>query len=203
VRTYSQQRLRGEAVPDQYELTILAADGRRVGVEVKPSVIEYAGRPATLVVARDITARQQAELALRQVNEELERRVEARTAELQAANAQLQCEIAEREQAEAALRATETKYRTMIERINDAILVLQDGKVVYRNPALEKMLRHTPEDTQAAAGRSFLDFVAPEDRARIQEYYQRRLRGEAVPDQYGQVERHRIRGTSCLAGGGA
>ncbi len=184
VRTYSQQRLRGEAVPDQYELIILAADGRRVGVEVKPSVIEYAGRPATLVVTRDITARKQAELALRQVNEELERRVEARTAELQAANAQLQCEIAEREQAEAALRATETKYRTMIERINDAILVLQDGKVVYRNPALEKMLRHTPEDTQAAAGRSFLDFVAPEDRARIQEYYQRRLRGEAVPDQY-------------------
>ena len=184
VRTYYQQRLRGEAVPDQYELTILAADGRRVRVEVKPSVLEYAGCPATLVVTRDITARKQAELALRQVNEELERRVEARTAELQAANAQLHREMAERQQAEAALRATETKYRTMIERVNDAILVLQDGKVVYRNPALEKMLGHTPEDTRAAAGRSFLDFVAPEDRARIQEYYQRRLRGEPVPEQY-------------------
>src|SRR6266446_2892470 len=98
VRAYYQQRLRGEAVPDQYELTILAADGRRVCVEVKPSVIEYAGRPASLVVTRDITVRQQAEIALRQVNEELERRVEARTAELQAANAQLQCEMAEREQ---------------------------------------------------------------------------------------------------------
>jgi len=181
---YYQKRLRGEPVPDQYELTILAEDERRISVEVKPSVIDYAGHPATLIVARDITARKQAEAALQQANEELERRVEARTAELQAANAQLQREIAEREQVEAALRAIETKYRTMIERVNDAIVVLQDGKVVYRNPALEKMLGHTPEDTRAAAGRSFLDFVAPEDRARIQEYYQRRLRGEPVPEQY-------------------
>ena len=181
---YYEKRLRGEPVPDQYELIVLAQDGRRIPVEVKPSVIEYAGRPATLVVTRDITARKQAEMALRQANEELERRVEARTAELQATNTRLQREVAERQQAEATLRATEAKYRTMIERVNDAILVLQDGKVVYRNPALEKMLGHTPEDTQAAAGRSFLDFVAPEDRPRIQEYYQRRLRGEPVPDQY-------------------
>ncbi len=184
VREYYQRRLRGEAVPDQYELTALAADGRWVRVEVKASVIDYAGRPAILVVTRDITARKQAEIALQQVKEELERRVETRTAALQAAHDQLQREIAERVQAESALRATETKYRTMIERVNDAILVLQDGKVVYRNPALEKMLEHTPEDTRAAAGRSFLDFVAPEDRARIQEYYQRRMRGEPVPEQY-------------------
>jgi PAS domain S-box-containing protein len=184
VREYHRRRLRGEAVPDQYELTALAADGRRVQVEVRPCVIDYAGRPAILMVTRDITARKQAEKALQRVNEELERRVASRTAELQAANDQLQREIAERQQAEAALRATETKYRTMIERVNDAILVLQDGKVVYRNPALEKMLGHTPEDTRAAAGRSFLDFVAPEDRARMQEYYQRRMRGEPVPEQY-------------------
>jgi hypothetical protein len=112
------QRLRGEPVPDKYELTILAEDERRIRVEVKPSVVDYAGHPATLVVARDMTARKQAETALRQANEEIEQRVEARTAELQAANAQRQREIAERGQVEATLRATETKYRTMIERVN-------------------------------------------------------------------------------------
>jgi len=99
VREYSQRRLRGEAVPDQYELTALAADGRWVRVEVKASVIDYAGRPAILVVTRDITARKQAEIALQQVKEELERRVETRTSELQVANVQLQREIAERTQA--------------------------------------------------------------------------------------------------------
>jgi PAS domain S-box-containing protein len=184
VRTYYQQRLRGEAAPEQYELTVLAADGRRVCIEVKPSVIEYEGRPATLVVTRDITARTQAETALRQANEELERRVEARTVALQAMHAQLRRELAEREQAEAALRATETRYRTMIEQVNDAVLVLQDGKTVYRNPAREKMLERTPEDPQAATSQSFLDFVAPEDRERVREYYQKRLRGEPVPDAY-------------------
>ena len=184
VLEYYQKRLRGEAVPEQYELTVCAEDGRQVRVEVKPSVIEYEGRPATLVVMHDITARKQAEVALQQAKEDLERRVENRTAELQATNAQLQQEIADRKQAEAALRATEIKYRTMLERINDGILVVQDGKTVYANPGLAGMLGHTPEDTREAFRRSFLDFVAPEDHARVWEYTQRRLRGEAVPDQY-------------------
>ncbi|HEX9872022.1 MAG TPA: PAS domain S-box protein [Candidatus Tectomicrobia bacterium] len=85
---------------------------------------------------------------------------------------------------EAALRATEIKYRTMIEDANDAIVVLQAGKIVYRNPALEHLLGHSPDDTQAAADRSFVDFVAPEDRERVREYSQRRLRGEPVLDHY-------------------
>jgi len=184
VREYYQKRLRGEPTPEKYELTVFAQDGRRVRVEVNPSVIEYQGRPATLVIHHDITARKQAEAALQQAKEELERRVETRTAELQAANAQLQQEIAERQQAEAALRATELKYRTMLERVNDGILVVQGGKTVYSNPALAKMLGHNPEDTREAFRRSFLDFVAPEDHARVLEYLQRRMRGEPVPDQH-------------------
>ena len=80
------QRLRGEPVPDQYEPTILAADERRISVEVKPSVVDYAGHPATLVVTRDITTHKQAEKQLAQTNTEL------------------QYEIAERRQTEVALR---------------------------------------------------------------------------------------------------
>jgi two-component system sensor histidine kinase/response regulator len=100
------------------------------------------------------------------------------------ANVQLQREIAERKQAEAALRDTESKYRTMIEQVTDGISVLQDGKTVYRNPAVVQLLGHTPEDSQEAVGRSIFDFIAPEDRERAREYYQRRLRGEPVPEQY-------------------
>jgi PAS domain S-box-containing protein len=85
---------------------------------------------------------------------------------------------------EASLRATEIKYRAMIEHTNDAIVVLQDGKIVYRNPAFERLLGHSPEDTKAAADRGLLDFVASEDRERVREYLQRRLRGESVPDHY-------------------
>jgi PAS domain S-box-containing protein len=93
-------------------------------------------------------------------------------------------DVTELRATEAALRATEIKYRTLIEHANDAIVVIQDGRIVYRNPVLEHLLGHSPEDTKAAAGRSFLDFVAPEDRECVREYSQRRLRGEPVPDHY-------------------
>ena len=184
VRDYYQKRLRGESVPDRYELTAVAEDGRRLDMELKSRIIAYDGRPATLVVSRDVTARRQAEAELQKTNEALEQRVQARTAALRKINDRLRHEILEHEQAEMALRTNETKYRTMIERVNDAILVLQDGKVVYRNPALENLLQHSPEDTLAAAGRSLFDFVAPEDRARMREYYRRRQKGEQVPEQY-------------------
>ncbi|HEV2748784.1 MAG TPA: PAS domain S-box protein [Allosphingosinicella sp.] len=55
-------------------------------------------------VAHDITEAKQAEAALREVNETLEKRVEERTADLTAALDRLQAEVAERQRAEEALR---------------------------------------------------------------------------------------------------
>ena len=47
------------------------------------------GRPQMLAITRNITERKQAEAELRQLNEELEARVAARTAELEQARARL------------------------------------------------------------------------------------------------------------------
>src|SRR5262245_35581470 len=69
-------------------------------------------------------------------------------------------------------------FQTLVEQANDAMVVLQDGKAVYRNPALPKMLGHTLEEAQANASRSFFDFVAPEDQERARAYQQKHLRGE-------------------------
>jgi len=136
---------------------------------------------ANAALHREISERRRAEAALRQARDELATRVEERTAELRMANTQLRQAIAERQQAEAAMREIEAKYRTVVENANDAIVVLQHGKAVYRNQADVELLGYTVEET---ANRSFLEVVAPESRARIQEYYQKRLRGEAVPEQY-------------------
>ncbi|MFQ5809189.1 MAG: PAS domain S-box protein, partial [Armatimonadota bacterium] len=90
-------------------------------------------------------------------------------------------DISERRRAEEALRASEEQYRTLVEQASDNIIILQQGKTVYRNPTYAKLLGYSVAET---ADRSFLEFVAPEDRARVQGYYQQWLRGEPVPDQY-------------------
>ncbi len=63
-----------------------------------------------IAVVTDITARLQADAALKEAHGDLERRVLARTAKLMIANQQLQREIETREQAEAHVRQKDRKY---------------------------------------------------------------------------------------------
>jgi len=65
-------------------------DGTVIDVEVTSHAIEYAARPARLVLANDVTQRLQAEAEIRRLNEELEQRVMERTAQLEAANRELE-----------------------------------------------------------------------------------------------------------------
>jgi PAS domain S-box-containing protein len=63
------RRLRGEAVPQQYETTLTRDDGTTVMVEFGAKRMYYAGKPAVSVVVRDITKRRQTEEALRESEE--------------------------------------------------------------------------------------------------------------------------------------
>lgn len=58
-------RVRGEAVPEEYEVSVLARDGKRVWLQIHARRIEYQGRQCSLVSAVDITPRKEAERALR------------------------------------------------------------------------------------------------------------------------------------------
>jgi PAS domain S-box-containing protein len=67
-----------------------------------------------LGIFSDITERKRAETKLQQAHDELERRVEERTAELTEVNRQLQREVDERKRIEAALRQSEERYKLAV-----------------------------------------------------------------------------------------
>jgi PAS domain S-box-containing protein len=68
-----------------------------------------------------------------------------------------------------------------IDRAPLACGVLREGRFVYVNQAFVAL---TGIPWETLTGRPFLERVAAEDRARMQERHQRRLRGEPVPDTY-------------------
>jgi PAS domain S-box-containing protein len=88
------------------ELLAPKADGTRTPIEISVfSILNDAGEILYYVaIGRDITERKRAEEALQRAHDDLEERVEARTAELARLNETLLSEVAERKQAEEALR---------------------------------------------------------------------------------------------------
>ena len=90
-------------------------------------------------------------------------------------------DISERKRAEEVLRESEEKYRTLVNRANDAICVLQDGIIKMCNPRLPEFWGGSEEEIM---GRSFTDFVHPDALPDIIKNYTRRMSGESFPSIY-------------------
>lgn len=95
--------------------------------------------------------------------------------------ARIQNEVQERAEAEEALRLSEHKYRSLVERANDGIVIIQDGLIRYANPSAVALSGQAPADF---VNRPFTEYLHPDEKTKVTELYDRRITGKASASIY-------------------
>ena len=129
---------------------------------------------------RDFFLRQQLEIErekVNKVNQELEERVEKRTADYQIINWRLEQEITSHKQAEEELRKSEHRYRLLIENANEAILVIQDGVIKFVNSRASESFGYSE---QILLSTPIFELIHPEDRDAVMDRYLQKINGDAT-----------------------
>jgi PAS domain S-box-containing protein len=116
--------------------------------------------------------------------QDVQRRLSKANEALSSKNEQLEATLAaeesgrrEQDQAMARLRESEERYRRLLERIQDGVVIIQEGRVAYANQVFAQMAGTTPE---ALVGMDFRDLAPAEDRKDLSERYARWEESEAV-----------------------
>jgi len=149
---------------DRYDMRkrYLHADGRALWAHLTVSLRRDAdGQPLHFIsVIEDIAAAVEAEQAIRQAHDELELRVAERTRELEGANRTLAVEVEQRRDAEAALRESELRIRTILENSHDAFIATEeDGRVAEWNRAAEAVFGWRRSEV---IGKSLGELIVPQ-----------------------------------------
>ncbi len=117
VRERTAKRLRGEFVQPINIYKGLRKNGQTHWIEMNAAANSWEGRPAVLYFFQDITEIKKAREELLKAKEELERRVDERTAVLHEVNEKLQSELTERKRVEEALKKSEKKLRLLSDQL--------------------------------------------------------------------------------------
>lgn len=90
-------------------------------------------------------------------------------------------DVTRHKQAEADLLESEEKYRNLVERANDGIVIVQDTIVRFANKRFARMLGYGVPDI---IGTAFTDYIHPDEQLRVADTDRRRMAGEMVPAVY-------------------
>ncbi len=89
--------------------------------------------------------------------------------------------IAELTHMEKALQESEEKYRSLVERANDGIAIIQDTLFKYVNPRLAEIGNSTVEEL---VGTPFTDYIHPDELPKVVGFYKMRMAGENINPVY-------------------
>jgi PAS domain S-box-containing protein len=90
-------------------------------------------------------------------------------------------DITDRKRAIEALEESEEKFRNLVERANDGIAIVIDGRLAYANPRISEA---TGYEAGQMLGEPFSKFIDPAELSKVTKYYKKRMRGEDVPTIY-------------------
>jgi len=97
-------------------------------------------------------------------------------------------ERARKTEAERALRESEERYRNLVERAHDGIVLIQDRIIRFANTSMAMMLGYTISEM---VGSAFTKYVNEKEVSKLIDRYQRRIEGESVPSTYETVLQRR------------
>jgi len=90
-------------------------------------------------------------------------------------------DISERKATEIALKESAEKYRLVVEKTHDGILVAQEGILRFNNPGALEIMGYEGGELLS---KPFTQFIHPDDRDMVLEAHFRRLKGEEIPSRY-------------------
>ncbi len=84
------------------------------------------------------------------------------------------------------LAESESKYRVLVEEINDGYFVVQDGLIVFANPAYCELHGYTAGEI---IGKPYTELIAPRSLPAVSRFYQKRVAGAESKDLYAYLRR--------------
>lgn len=102
-------------------------------------------------------------------------------ADIEARTVRQREQAAEFDRTDQALQRSEERYRQVIDNVSVGIIVVQDGRFRFANPAALEITGFRPDEI---IGLEFVPLIHEADRAKVLDRHQRRQRGEEVEPRY-------------------